>query len=113
MAECNNNFRCGWFQFKDFIDSPLWQDILQEIQNWENKIVEELTVPTYDAAAGKMEMSQPERAMYDEMLRGHLRALGEVKRIPSTIMEIIEQSKQETVDDEHGTGTGDEFEFDE
>ena len=109
MAECNNNFRCGWYQFKDFIESPLWQDMLQEMQNWENKIIEELAMPTFDSASGQMAMGKHERVLYDEMLRGHVRALSEVRRLPNTIMEIIEQSKQETVQDEQGP----DFEFDE
>lgn len=96
--ECKNNFRCSYAQFEDFTESMLWQDMLQEIDNWEQKILNELAAPTFDTSSGEMTFSLHERTLFDEMQRGHLRALAYARQLPYIIMNHIEQSNQETND---------------
>ena len=89
--ECNNNYRSTYNQLKAFTDSMVWKDILQELQNWENRIMEELATPSFDANTGQLVMGKSERVLYDEMLRGSLKALDNMRMIPFIIMEILEQ----------------------
>lgn len=108
--ECNNDFRSTAFQFREFTESLVWQDILQELSNWENRIMEELAAPTFDPNTGQMVMGKSERGLYDEMLRGSLKALDHMRMIPTIILEIIEQKLP--LEPQHDEGN-DEFEFDE
>lgn len=112
--ECNNEYRCSSFQFKEFLEGMVWQDILQELKNWENRIMQELAAPTFDPNTGLMVMGKAERVLYDEMLRGSLKAVDNMRMIPFIILEILEQQRlaKELEDGEgSGTGTGPEFEF--
>lgn len=76
--------------------------------------MEELAAPTFDVNTGKMVMGKDERVMYDEMLRGSLKAVDNMRMIPFIIMEIMEQqvelsaTQNQESDDDDGN-----FEFDE
>ena len=95
MLECNNKFRCTALQIQEFVDGHLWQDILQELSNWENRLMEELAAPTFDATTGQMAMGRAERVLYDEMLRGCIKAIDNMRMLPFIIQEIVEQTKPE------------------
>ena len=94
MSQCNNEFRSSSHAFADFMGSVLWQDILQELTNWEQRITEEVMNLTFDPATGQMAMGSQERILYDEGLRGSYRAIQEMKLLPVTIMEIIQQNQE-------------------
>ena len=113
--ECNNKFRSSPFLMKDFMEGTVWQDILQELQNWENRIMEELAAPTFDASTGQMIMGKSDRVLYDEMLRGCLKAIDNMRTIPSIIVEIQEQQLEPKQGQEptHDEDDGDYFGFSE
>ena len=108
--ECNNEFRSTVLQFEEFLESCVWKDILQELKNWENRIMLELAAPTFDPNTGHMVMGKSERGLYDEMLRGSLKAVDNMRMIPVIIMEILAQ-QQVATEAQNGEGTGPEFEF--
>ena len=110
--ECNNEYSSTYLQMKDFTESLVWRDLLQELQNWENRIMEELAAPTFDVNTGKMVMGKDERVLYDEMLRGSLKAVDDMRMIPFIILEILEQ-KQALISATQNQEHDDEFEFDE
>lgn len=93
--ECNNVFRSTVLQMREFADSLVWKDLLQEITNWENRLLRELAEPTFDANSGQMVMAKNERAMYDEMLRGSLKALDNMRLLPTIVLGLIELQTQE------------------
>jgi hypothetical protein len=109
-VECNNEYRSTPLQFKEFVEGLVWQDILQELQNWENRIMQELAAPTFDPNTGQMVMGKSERVLYDEMLRGSLKAVDNMRMIPVIIIEILEQ-QQATKEQKDGDGTGSDFDF--
>lgn len=88
-------FKCSAPRMKEFAETDIWQDMLQEMEGWKQKILEELSRPTFNHETGKMDFSRPERELYDEMLRGSLLAIGRVERLPLMIAEIIEQDMEE------------------
>ena len=109
MLECNNKFRCTSEQLQEFSEGFLWQDILQELENWEHRLLMELANPTFDATTGRMAMGKDERILYDEMLRGSLKAIDNMRLIPVIIQGIIEQTKRETENErKQGSELGDE-----
>ena len=110
MLECNNKFRCTSAQWQEFAESFLWRDMLQELNNWENRLLEELANPTFDVNTGRMVMGKDERVLYDEMLRGSLKAIDNMRMLPTIIQGIVEQTKPETNNGKQGSGSavGDE-----
>ena len=112
MNQYNNDFRCSSQAFADFLSGALWQDMLQELHNWEKRITEEVMNITFDPSTGQMAMSSSERVLYDEGLRGSYRAIQEMKLLPVTIMEIIQQNqelKNEREERKQGSDTRDNF----
>lgn len=83
----------------EFQKSGVWRDFLSELENWERDILKELAAPTYDAEAGKMSFSPAERAMYDENLRGSLRAVSYFKQLPDMLLtNLVTQKESENVE---------------
>ena len=82
-------------EIQDFEQGSLWQLMVAEIQEWERRILNELAAPTFNASEGKMDFSASERAMYDEGLRGSLRATGFFKSLPEMMVEALKQEEQQ------------------
>ena len=111
MLESSNNFRCSAEQFQEFSQSFLWLDMMQELDVWENRLLMELANPTFDVATGQMIMSKNERVLYDEMLRGSLKAIDNMRMLPGIIQGLIEQTKMETNNAKQGSDESDESGF--
>ena len=82
-------------EIQEFEQSTLWQMMVAEIKEWEHRILNELAAPTFNVGEGKMDFSASERAMYDEGLRGSLRATGFFKNLPEMIIEAFKQEEQQ------------------
>lgn len=95
MDRCNNNFRSTEAQLEEFSKSFIWQDLLQELRNWQNRIQENLSAPSFDSNTGRMVLQKQERVLYDEMLRGSLHALSQVEQLPEIVLEIVKQNNKE------------------
>lgn len=90
-----NDFMSSEADIESFRRSTVWQDILQEIGNWQTRITENLLEPTFSEGTEKMIMSKSDRTLYDEMLRANFQALERCKTVLDVIQEIIKQNKGE------------------
>jgi len=79
---------------EEFFSSLVWQTLLKELEEWERTILHELAAPTFNVQTGKMDLSKGDRALYDEGLRGSLRAIGYFKSLPHMIIESLKQKEQ-------------------
>lgn len=93
--ESYNEFRSSGGAFEEFLQSTIWQDIMQEIDTWERRVLEELAEPTFDMNTGKMVMAKDERVLYDEMLRGSRQAFDRFRELPNVILQIIKDREHE------------------
>lgn len=80
---------------EDFFESLVWKSIIKELESWENAILHELAAPTFDVQSGKMTFSKGDRAVFDEGLRGSLRAIGYMRNLPQMMIESLEQKEQQ------------------
>ena len=93
--ELYNEFKSSGGAFEEFLKSTLWQDMMQEIDTWERRVLEELAEPTFDMNTGKMVMAKDERVLYDEMLRGSRQAFDRFRELPNVILQIIKDRENE------------------
>lgn len=93
--ESYNEFKSSGFVFEEFLQSTVWQDMMQEIDTWERRVLEELAEPTFDMNTGKMVMAKDERVLYDEMLRGSRQAFDRFRELPNVILQIIRDRENE------------------
>ncbi len=88
-----NEFNFTAHQVLDFEQSALWRFILSELGEWEKSILNELAMPSFNSESGKMEFNQDQRALYDEGLRGSLKAIGFFKNLPPMLAETLNQKE--------------------
>lgn len=112
MLGCNNDFTSSPFAIRDFMQTTVWRDMLQELTNWEYRVMEELAEPSFDTNTGAMVLNAQERMLYDEMQRGSLKAIRQVKQLPQILLEILEQQITETKENQNATEGSDDFELD-
>lgn len=80
-------------EFENFAGTFFWQEVLKELAIWEKSIFNELGAPTFNIAQGKMDFNTSERALYDEGLRGSLRAIERFRQLPIILKELAEQEE--------------------
>lgn len=82
-------------QIEDFAQGVLWKHMVQLIEEWEHDILGELAAPTFNVKKGEMDFTADERAMYDESLRGALKACANFKSLPEALVESLTQKEQQ------------------
>lgn len=80
--------------WQEFVTSAIWGDFVGELDVWIGNILNELAKTSFDHESGKMEFTQDQRVLYDEMLRGCLLALERVKQLPYVIIEHSQASRE-------------------
>lgn len=76
--------------WKSFKEGTIWKDMDKEFEIWENRILAELANPTFDTNTGQMHLGKAERVLYDEYLRGCLKAIQDVRTLPEIILTNLE-----------------------
>ena len=83
---------------KDFERGYVWKLFLSELEKWEKDILNDLAAPSFSVSEDKMLFSAQDRAMYDEGLRGALKAVQYFKNLPDSIKGAL--ADQEEINNE-------------
>jgi len=82
--------RSSYETWKGFMEGSVWQDLDAELKVWEDRILSELSNPTFDTNKGEMHFHKDERVLYDEYLRGCLKAVRDMRALPHMVLGNLE-----------------------
>ena len=86
--------RCSAAQIEDIATGSFWKDVLDFLDEEEHNIISELSKSSWNHSTGEQELDFNTRLMHDENLRGALRLLGIVKRLPEYLAAQAEEEQE-------------------